>query len=328
MNYLELVKDCCDKLQKINNIKLQFVKDKIYDNMTVIQEFLIVSKEIINIATFQSMFVMEKSQPSFKLMKIISEDDSVFIVELQHGVTISETGELVVLTDNNELNSDGNSLLDCLTDKQLYDVYISLMEFINYINDAYSVLLEIINNVNQELYDADCKDIIFGNVYMSEHYDEIQLQETSEPQTMDDDLSNDDEDIEEETIDLSNDDDLYEEENFVENEEYMSESLSESNKPDDMNKLQLIVNIDSIDNYKREKWKTYHEVKFNTYIDGEKNSVSFMISSRCCKLVNDDKIEIILEPNNHYKLYKSNGKPVKMNGTDLQKYYNDNAVEI
>lgn len=330
-HYLTSIKNCFENSQRIKDIKVQFVKDKLMESIPRIQDFLVVLKEIVGSELFKPVFLLMNDNSLFEL--VIIEPDSKnkefnVIIKLSNKIGITYAGNLILISDMNDISDfDDENTLELLSETELHNVYNSLIDVLLYIEKAYVSIDGIVQSVNNQLEYVMSSDVPFGDylgIFENEAVEAvIDLSEANY-----DDVSEDDSNDDEECYDYSEpDEDDVIAVNEIRLESSQDDELSEDKYiGDESDKLQLIVSIDTIQDYKREKWKTYHEARFKIMYDGEERVASFMIGSRCCKLLHDDEILIMLEPNNHYKLYISNSKPITLSGLELKEYYYNNSI--
>ena len=135
------------------------------------------------------------------------------------------------------------------------------------------------------------------------------------------DVADDFSDIDE--VESDDDDDVDFADGWPDDEDDMNESDGEPDENDEdlPNKLEVVVGMENIPNYKRDKWKTFQEVNFVISDGNNKGNALFMLDSKFCKAISPTEIQITLETRKHYTVYKSNNETVTLSGLQLKRYY-------
>lgn len=264
----------------------------------------------------------------------VVEDEYRYVTDNENPFTclLDESDDIVVETfddltsddvdfDNDrieELDND-NSVNDDLTDENSEDSNIA---------DTFSEEYESNDTYDQEFNDNRSDDFdneeSYGNDEIAEESDVNDEQYESDEYNSEDEYE---ENFEEDANDISDIDfgSDWPEDN---EDDTVSESDGEPDENDEdlPDKLDMIIGIDNIPNYHKDKWKAFQEIHFVISDGDNKSNASFMLDSKFCKAISSTEIQIKLETRKHYTVYKSNSESVTLSGLQLKRYYTKSKI--
>lgn len=364
--YVDLVKKCNDYLDKIHDMRLQYVKRKLDSISLLVSDFIGLMEATNGDCEKYGLPAMDKDA-SFKYICLSSDDEDDMgthsMIRFANRIGLLSDGNIVVISENGVMfNVAGRERLNNLTDTQLFDLAKSIDDFVKYttpikdvltnelvrLEGLYSQMLHSDNPfVNAKLDEADIinvqevhleDDVVDDEVNQVAATNDIIIEEESVEAV--DEVDENPAEIEEDTsvLDVSEFPGEEEVSEFEESDEYetQEDTEGESEWVDDTNMPDL---DDSVEVYETElEDETDFESESEEYNDEESNEdeydedlpdkLNINVSASCIPNFKRDKFREYQEVNFNIREDGEESSALFMINSRACKMINNNEITI